>query len=108
VTTKEMQPKAQEAFERLKTHCAEKRGLGRLYYLKALAQLGNDWHDSREVEKQVRKWNVHNNYLFELGRMYPELVEISPERRVRSRITGPSALELIDEAITSLREDSIE
>lgn len=101
----ELESKAEEALERLKTRCIEKGGLGRLYSLKALAQLGGDWHDTPEVGKQLRKWNIHTNYLFELGRMYPELVEISSERRVRSRIVGPSALEIIDEAITRVKED---
>lgn len=58
------------------------RGLGRLYTLKAMASLGRGWHGTSEVFTYVWKTNKYGtNHVFELGIRYPDLVELSKDRK---------------------------
>ena len=57
-----------------------RRGLSRLYTLKVMVGLGKGWHSSRRIMSKLAKYKVHNNHIFEMARIYPELVEADPNK----------------------------
>ena len=52
--------------------------------IKAMADLGNAWHDYQEVQRELGKvQNTGNVYCFYLARLYPDLIEVDLQKRVR-------------------------
>ena len=84
----------------------KRRGLGRLYTLKILCGHGKAWSTPGQVMKELNEYGTHTNYIFELGGHYPQLVEMSPDKKlIRIRQKAHSELtKTIDRYITQAEQ----
>ena len=54
--------------------------------LKAMVDLGDGWHTYNEVQRELVKVQWSGNiYSLYLARVYPDLIEVDPEKHVRIR-----------------------
>ncbi len=54
--------------------------------VKAVADLGPDWHTHAEVLRELGKIRrIGNARVFQLARMYPQIIEVDASKRVRIR-----------------------
>ncbi len=90
----------QDVLDSIVNESLRRKGLSRLLTLKALVDLGDDWHKSGEVMNWLKAYKVHNNYIFEMAKRYPALVEMVPsDDRVRLR---PNAYDVVAKEIDSV------
>lgn len=60
--------------------------VSRFYTLKAMIQLGPEWHTSGEIMRQLKDLKINTNYVFELVARVPTIVEASQDHsKVRIR-----------------------
>ncbi len=65
--------------------------------IKAIVDLGEGWHDYREIQRELGKVHKTGNvYSLYLARRYPEMMEVDVEKRVRIR---PEAFPIVKKAI---------
>jgi hypothetical protein len=73
--------------------------------IKAMIDLGEGWHSYREIQKELSKVHPTGNvYVFYLARLYPELIEVDKERRVR--IT-PKAFPIVKKTIGKYAKEAL-
>jgi hypothetical protein len=86
----------------MKDESIKRRGLGRLYTIKALVVLGPGWHSSGEIMTWLNPY-THTNYIFEISARWPQLIEVNlsnKEARIRPKaysIASRSVNEMINE-----------
>jgi len=57
---------------------------GKIGTIKAMVDLGNEWRDYREIQRELGKYlKTGNVYVFDLMRIAPELIEKDDKNRVR-------------------------
>jgi hypothetical protein len=58
------------------------RGIGRLYTLKAIVELGGGWIDCKKVATHIwTEYKYGTNHIYEMGVRYPLLIELSADKK---------------------------
>jgi hypothetical protein len=78
--------------------------------IKAMVDLGNDWHEINAVQRELAKVQKSGNiYSLYLARLYPDLIEVDVEKRVRIKpnmyqITKKLIKKYADEILAAIAE----
>ena len=72
--------------ELLKDAMGSKPSYAKIGTIKAMVDLGDDWHSYREIQRELGKIHPTGNvYVFYLATAYPELIELNNEKCARIR-----------------------
>jgi hypothetical protein len=72
---------------------------GQIGTIKAMVDLGNDWHSYHEVQRGLNKYlRTGNVFSFQLARHYPQLFEVELPEKVRIR---PEAFSILKKLINT-------
>ena len=81
----------------LKDATGSKPSYAKIGTIKAMVDLGDDWHSYREIQRELGKVHSTGNvYVFYLARAYPELIELNDEKCARIR---PAVLPVVSRVI---------
>lgn len=74
--------------------------------IKAMVDLGPGWHTYSEIQKELFKtFKTGNNYVFQLARLYPEIIELNDAKEVRIKLEAlPSVKRVIGRYAKTLLE----
>lgn len=94
-----------QSFQALVLESKESKGLGRLFTLKAMVELGPGWHPTGRIMTWLEPY-THTNYIFELASRWPKLVEVNlRDKEVRLAPAAYKTIKpLIDKAIGEVKQ----